>query len=146
MYWHMTKGDDNAAVNRGIAPHKMIRLVTLATINGGYLNFMGKSSVIPNGLISRAKVMAGAISMHAASGILSTARSCATVSSTHLTTPWCSLSVMYMISRHYLSRNYGKRMMTRCWPFKRGDLVFVFNWAPFKSYDGYGFPCSRRGI
>ncbi|WP_300935772.1 alpha amylase C-terminal domain-containing protein, partial [uncultured Muribaculum sp.] len=23
--------------------------------------------------------------------------------------------------------------------FKRGDLVFVFNWAPFKSYEGYGF-------
>ena len=23
--------------------------------------------------------------------------------------------------------------------FKRGDLVFVFNWAPFKSYTDYGF-------
>ena len=34
-------GDTNGAVTRGMALHKMIRLVTLATINGGYLNFMG---------------------------------------------------------------------------------------------------------
>ena len=41
MYWHMEKNDDNMTVARGMALHKMIRLVTLATINGGYLNFMG---------------------------------------------------------------------------------------------------------
>ena len=41
MYWHFKKGDENSNVNRGIALHKMIRLVTLGTINGGYLNFMG---------------------------------------------------------------------------------------------------------
>ena len=23
--------------------------------------------------------------------------------------------------------------------FKRGNLIFVFNWAPFTSYEGYGF-------
>lgn len=41
MYWHMMVDDDNFMVSRGIALHKMIRLVTLASINGGYLNFMG---------------------------------------------------------------------------------------------------------
>ena len=41
MYWHMQKGDENYIVNRGIALHKMIRLLTSSTINGGYLNFMG---------------------------------------------------------------------------------------------------------
>lgn len=41
MYWHMQKGDENYTVNRGIALHKMIRLLTATTINGGYLNFMG---------------------------------------------------------------------------------------------------------
>ncbi len=41
MYWHMQKGDENYIVHRGIALHKMIRLVTATTINGGYLNFMG---------------------------------------------------------------------------------------------------------
>ena len=41
MYWHFKKGDENDRVRRGIALHKMIRLVTAGTINGGYLNFMG---------------------------------------------------------------------------------------------------------
>lgn len=41
MYWHMQKGDNTLMVDRGIALHKMIRLITSTTINGGYLNFMG---------------------------------------------------------------------------------------------------------
>ena len=41
MYWHFKKGDENYMAHRGIALHKMIRLATISTINGGYLNFMG---------------------------------------------------------------------------------------------------------
>ena len=42
MYWHMSKlYGSSERTDRGIALHKMIRLVTLSTINGGYLNFMG---------------------------------------------------------------------------------------------------------
>ncbi|WP_298648697.1 alpha amylase C-terminal domain-containing protein [uncultured Proteiniphilum sp.] len=42
MYWFMSKLTTSSyAVDRGIALHKMIRLVTATTINGGYLNFMG---------------------------------------------------------------------------------------------------------
>tara|TARA_R110001583_G_scaffold185915_1_gene346283 strand:- start:5358 stop:7376 length:2019 start_codon:yes stop_codon:yes gene_type:complete len=41
MYWNMHKGSQRLAVDRGIALHKMIRLITLACSGGGYLNFMG---------------------------------------------------------------------------------------------------------
>lgn len=41
MYWHMDRASQSAVVDRGIALHKMIRLATLTTMNGGYLNFMG---------------------------------------------------------------------------------------------------------
>ncbi|MGD9138464.1 MAG: alpha amylase C-terminal domain-containing protein [Desulfobacterales bacterium] len=41
MYDHMRVGDENVRVDRGIALHKMIRLITLATAGAGYLNFMG---------------------------------------------------------------------------------------------------------
>lgn len=41
MYWHMQHGSNTYMVDRGIALHKMIRLITASTINGGYLNFMG---------------------------------------------------------------------------------------------------------
>ena len=41
MYDHMTVFASNLRVERGIALHKMIRLLTLATAGSGYLNFMG---------------------------------------------------------------------------------------------------------
>lgn len=41
MYSSMSIFTPNLVVDRGIALHKMIRLVTLSLANGGYLNFMG---------------------------------------------------------------------------------------------------------
>ena len=41
MYWHMHKDDPNPVVERGIALHKLIRLVTLVLGGEGWLTFMG---------------------------------------------------------------------------------------------------------
>ncbi len=41
MYFAMNKGSQNDLVDRGIALHKLIRLVTAGTAGDGYLNFMG---------------------------------------------------------------------------------------------------------
>jgi 1,4-alpha-glucan branching enzyme len=41
MYWHMQATDDDLVVDRGVALHKMIRLITFSTAGHGYLNFMG---------------------------------------------------------------------------------------------------------
>jgi len=41
IYDHMQKDDDNLVVSRGMALHKMIRLLTASLHHGGYLNFMG---------------------------------------------------------------------------------------------------------
>jgi len=41
MYWHMQIGDGHLRVARGMALHKMMRLITLASAGSGYLNFMG---------------------------------------------------------------------------------------------------------
>jgi 1,4-alpha-glucan branching enzyme len=41
MYWSMRATDRNLMVDRGIALHKMIRLLTVSTAGGGYLNFIG---------------------------------------------------------------------------------------------------------
>ena len=41
MYDHMSVDDPDLVVDRAMALHKMIRLVTLATAGSGYLNFMG---------------------------------------------------------------------------------------------------------
>jgi 1,4-alpha-glucan branching enzyme len=41
MYTEMSVLSQNLIVNRGVALHKMIRLLTLSLSQGGYLNFMG---------------------------------------------------------------------------------------------------------
>lgn len=41
LYDHMHVDDDHLAIDRGLALHKLIRLITLTTAGNGYLNFMG---------------------------------------------------------------------------------------------------------
>jgi len=41
MYTSMSRSTQSLVVDRGIALHKMIRLITIATAGDGYLNFMG---------------------------------------------------------------------------------------------------------
>ncbi len=41
IYNSMQKGNQNIKTFRGVALHKMIRLITIATAGSGYLNFMG---------------------------------------------------------------------------------------------------------
>ncbi len=76
MYWHMMVGDNNGTVARGMALHKMIRLVTLALINGGDISTSwATNSDIPSGLISpRRKRLGFATNTPAVSGTSSTAR------------------------------------------------------------------------
>jgi 1,4-alpha-glucan branching enzyme len=41
MYWHMDKASHNPIIDRGLALHKLIRLITFSLAGEGYLNFMG---------------------------------------------------------------------------------------------------------
>lgn len=41
MYWSMAKNIQNMVIDRGIALHKMIRMLTMSLGGEGYLNFMG---------------------------------------------------------------------------------------------------------
>lgn len=41
MYWNMEKGKQNLVIERGMALHKMIRLLTMSLGGEGYLTFMG---------------------------------------------------------------------------------------------------------
>jgi 1,4-alpha-glucan branching enzyme len=41
MYWSMSRDKQSLVVDRGIALHKMIRLITFSLAGEGYLNFMG---------------------------------------------------------------------------------------------------------
>jgi 1,4-alpha-glucan branching enzyme len=41
MYWHMSKDTQSPVIDRGIALHKLIRLLTFGLAGEGWLNFMG---------------------------------------------------------------------------------------------------------
>lgn len=41
MYWFMSEDSQSMIIDRGIALHKMIRLITHGLGGEGYLNFMG---------------------------------------------------------------------------------------------------------
>lgn len=140
MYWHFKKGDENYTVHRGIALHKMIRLVTASTLNGGYLNFMGNEFGHPEWI--------------------DFPREGNGWSYKYARRQW-NLVDNHELCYHYLG-DFDNKMIhllrnaesdIRKFPvqevwhddgdqvlaYMRGSLVFVFNFSPNRSYDGYGF-------
>ena len=138
MYWHMMVGDDNMNVDRGLALHKMIRLVTCSTINGGYLNFMGNEFGHPE-WIDFPREGNGWSHKYAR-------RQWDLVDRQDLKYRFLNAFDNAMLDVVGGKRNFQKQPVEKLWEkdddqvlaFKRGDLVFVFNFNPMKSFDGYG--------
>ena len=139
MYWHFKKGDENAVATRGIALHKMIRLVTAATINGGYLNFMGNEWGHPE-WIDFPREGNGWSCKYAR-------RQWNLVDNKELCYHWLGDFDAKMLEVLKMEKAFNKTPVQEIWhndgdqviAFSRGDLVFVFNFNPTKSFTGYGF-------
>lgn len=138
MYWHMGVDDKTYSVERGVALHKMIRLVTLATINGGYLNFMGNEFGHPE-WIDFPREGNGWSYKYAR-------RQWDLVDRKDLKYQYLNSfdnAMIEVVSRQY---NFQALPVEKLWEkdddqilaLRRGDLLFIFNWSPAKSFDGYG--------
>ena len=138
MYWHMMVGDDNMVVARGMALHKMIRLVTAATINGGYLNFMGNEWGHPE-WIDFPRQGNGWSYKYAR-------RQWDLVDRKDLKYQYLNNFDNAMIELIGGVYNFQALPVGKLWEkdddqilaFSRGDLVFVFNFNPEKSFSDYG--------
>ena len=138
MYWHMMVGDNNMAVDRGMALHKMIRLVTLATINGGYLNFMGNEFGHPE-WIDFPREGNGWSYKYAR-------RQWDLVDREDLKYKFLGKFDNDIIHLVGGTHNFQARPVEKMWDkdddqvlaFRRGDLVFVFNFNPTRSFTDYG--------
>lgn len=138
MYWHMMVGDEDYTVARGMALHKMIRLVTLATINGGYLNFMGNEWGHPE-WIDFPREGNGWSYRYAR-------RQWNLVDNPQLKYHFLNAFDNAMVKLVGGVYNFQSLPVRKLWEkdddqvlaFMRGDLVFVFNFHPTKSFDGYG--------
>ncbi len=139
MYWHFKRGDENEMVHRGIALHKMIRLVTLGTINGGYLNFMGNEFGHPE-WIDFPREGNGWSYKYAR-------RQWNLVDNPDLDYHYLGDFDQEMLKVVKSEKNFIKTPVQEVWhndgdqvlAFMRGDLVFVFNFSPTHSYTDYGF-------
>ncbi len=142
MYWHMNKSSQNLIVERGLALHKMIRLITFATSGGGYLNFMGNEFGHPEWIdfpregnnwsfryARRQWNLVDNIELryHFLSDFDREMLNLQ-ITEQFLSDPWSNL----------LLENEGDQVLA----FERGMLLFVFNFNPTRSFTDYGIQVS----
>ena len=145
MYWHMQRGDETFMVNRGMALHKMIRLMTAATINGGYLNFMGNEFGHPE-WIDFPREGNGWSHKYAR-------RQWSLVD--HKELHYCDLAhfdekMVELIRKEY---RFSESPIEKIWDnegdqlvaFRRRDLLFIFNFNGEKSFTDYGI-LVKKGV
>ncbi|MDR0394036.1 MAG: alpha amylase C-terminal domain-containing protein [Tannerella sp.] len=140
MYWHMQVDDPNFRVERGMALHKMIRLVTATTLNGGYLNFMGNEFGHPE-WIDFPREGNGWSYKYAR-------RQWNLVDNPNLKYHFLGDFDREMLRLIRSIKNFQAVPLQKIWDndrdqvlaYRRDDLFFAFNFNPFQSFTGYGFP------
>ncbi len=139
MYTDMNTESQNMVVDRGIALHKLIRLVTIATAGNGYLNFMGNEFGHPEWIDFPRQ---------------GNGWSCK-----YARRQWSLVDNPFLRYAHL--NNWDKAMIhlfeqndiladepVKIWDkeddhvlvIKRKDYIFAFNFHPTESFVGYGFP------
>lgn len=139
MYWHMQVDDKNMTIDRGMALHKMIRLVTASTINGGYLNFMGNEFGHPE-WIDFPREGNGWSHKYAR-------RQWSLADDPNLKYHFLEDFDRAMLELISGMKNFQNSPIKKIWDsdadqilaFMRRDLLFIFNFSPSKSYADYGF-------
>jgi len=137
MYFNMSKDMVNLAVDRGIALHKMIRLITLATSGNGYLNFMGNEFGHPEWIDFPRK--GNNWSYHYAR------RQWNLVDNKNLKYQFLAefdRKMIHLIRESVIldrqsPQKYHSNQKDQILGFERGDLFFVFNFNPVRSFEAY---------
>jgi 1,4-alpha-glucan branching enzyme len=138
MYWHMSVDNQNMTVDRGIALHKMIRLITASTINGGYLNFMGNEFGHPE-WIDFPRQDNGWSYKYAR-------RQWDLIDNTHLKYKYLGNFDKAMTALIGNIKDFQASTIYKVWDndgdqvlsYRRADLLFVYNFNPISSFTGYG--------
>ncbi len=137
MYWHMDKIDPDLKAERGIALHKLIRLMTAGLHGGGYLNFMGNEFGHPE-WIDFPREGNNWSFKHAR-------RQWNLRDNGFLKYQWLGdfdAALMKIIGQidnpniHHLTVRQSDNMVS----FMHGDFLFVINFSPDKSHSDYAVP------
>ncbi len=142
MYDCMSKDTASLIIDRAIALHKIIRLVTLTTANGGYLNFMGNEFGHPEWIDFPREGNNWSYKY--------ARRQWRLADDKNLKYEWLKKfdrAMTHTITKHgllsphpvYLNlANEGDKILA----FNRGNFLMVFNFHPSESYPDYGIPAA----
>ena len=145
MYFHMDRASENIVIDRGMALHKMIRLMTISTGGQAYLNFMGNEFGHPE-WIDFPREGNGWSYAHAR-------RQWSLAGNGFLRYAWLGdfdKAMIKLVKRYkVLADGYAWNLvMDECnktMAFAHGDLLFVFNWHPSASIPDYELPVQAPG-
>lgn len=138
MYWFMSKHTPSMIVDRGLSLHKMIRLVTATTINGGYLTFMGNEFGHPEWVDFPREGNNWSYKY--------ARRQWSLDENTNLKYHYMGDFDKEMLSLIRSMSNFQDLPITKIWEKKednilaymRDNLLFVFNFNPTQSFTDYG--------
>ena len=144
MYTHMQKFGGSLVIDRGIALHKMIRLLTASLGGEGYLNFMGNEFGHPEWIDFPRE--GNGWSYHYCR------RQWSLVDNADLRYRELGDFDKAMLALLQAEKTLNKKASClliheddNVLIFEKGDLVFAFNFHPEKSFEGYRLPITKAG-
>ncbi len=144
MYTGMNKFGGNLVVDRGIALHKMIRLITASLAGEGYLNFMGNEFGHPEWIDFPRE--GNGWSYHYCR------RQWSLVDNPDLRyrelNDFDKAMIRLLKEEDVLALSAENRWIhqdDKVLIYTKGDMVFIFNFHPTKSFDGYFVPVGKEG-
>jgi len=139
MYDHMGIHDKNIRVDRGMALHKLIRLITLATAGSGYLNFMGNEFGHPEWIDFPRKENSWSYRYARRQWHLVDDLELKYTLLAGFDRDMISLAQHYRLLEIQVPALLFEHFDDKVIAFKRAGLLFVFNFHPSKSYVDYRF-------
>ena len=144
MYGNMSKNSQSLIIDRGIALHKMIRLITASLGGEGYLNFMGNEFGHPEWIDFPRE--GNGWSYHYCRRQWSLADNKDLKYSFLL--EFDHKMIKFLKKERILSKKAVQRWLhndDKVIIFTKGDLVFAFNFSPTNSYTDYFIPVDSAG-
>jgi 1,4-alpha-glucan branching enzyme len=144
MYTGMIKSTHSINIDRGIALHKMIRLITFATSGGGYLNFMGNEFGHPEWIDFPREGNNWSYKYARRQWHLSEDSNLKYQYLYQFDQKMINLHDQYKVLENaYIERIY-ENSSDKIIAFIRGDFLFVFNFHPVTSFTDYGIPVKGK--
>jgi len=137
MYEHMSIGDANLRVERGMALHKLIRLITLTTAGNGYQNFMGNEFGHPEWIDFPREGNGWSYKYARRQWHLLYDPNLRYQFLANFDRDMISLVKQYNLLKHALLRLLHEHSEDKVTAFERANLVFVFNFHYSRSHVDY---------